>query len=80
VGQCRQALASACQKTGIDRLTHHSLRHFFATICIESGVDIPTISRWLGHGDGGVLAMQTYGHLRTEHSFAAAAKVRLSVA
>lgn len=80
VGQCRQALASACQKVGIDRLTHHSLRHFFATICIESGVDIPTISRWLGHSDGGVLAMQTYGHLRTEHSFAAAAKVRLSVA
>jgi len=79
VGQCRQAMETACKKVGIERMTHHSLRHFFATICIEAGVDIPTISRWLGHSDGGVLAMRTYGHLRTEHSFAAAAKVKMPV-
>lgn len=78
IRDCREALASACKKVGIERLNHHSLRHFFATICIEAGVDIPTVSRWLGHGDGGVLAMSTYGHLRREHSFAAAAKVTLS--
>ena len=40
---------------------------FIATVCIESGVDIPTVSRWLGHKDGGALAMRTYGHLRREH-------------
>jgi integrase len=51
------------------------LRHLFATRCIESGVDIPTVSRWLGHKDGGALAMKTYGHLRDEHSQAMAAKV-----
>ncbi len=77
VRDCRDALAGACRRVGVERLTHHSLRHFFATICIESGVDIPTVSRWLGHADGGVLAMTTYGHLRREHSFAAAAKVML---
>jgi len=38
-------------------------------------VDIPTVSRWLGHKDGGVLAMKTYGHLRREHSVAQAQKV-----
>ncbi|MES2706748.1 MAG: tyrosine-type recombinase/integrase [Verrucomicrobiota bacterium] len=43
------------------RITHHDLRHFFATVCIESGVDIPTVSRWLGHRDGRALAMRTYG-------------------
>ncbi len=75
IRQCAQALTTACQKAGVQRLTHHSLRHYFATICIESGVDIPTISRWLGHVDGGVLAMQTYGHLRIEHSVASAKKV-----
>ena len=37
---------------------------------IESGVDIPTIRRGLGHKDGGALAMKVYGHLREEHSFA----------
>lgn len=57
------------------RFTHHDFRHFFATTCIESGVDIPTISRWLGHKDGGALAMRVYGHLRQEHSAAAAQKV-----
>ena len=29
---------------GIARITHHDLRHMFATRCIESGVDIPTLS------------------------------------
>jgi integrase len=37
------------------------LRHLFATRCIETGVDIPTVSRWLGHKDGGGLAMKVYG-------------------
>jgi integrase len=76
ITQCRQALETACSKVGVARLTHHSMRHLFATICIESGVDIPTVSRWLGHGDGGVLAMKTYGHLRQEHSLAQALKVK----
>jgi len=39
-------------------------------------VDIPTVSRWLGHKDGGALAMSTYGHLRREHSKAMAEKVK----
>ena len=66
---------SAAKKIGMTRITHHDLRHFFATVSIESGVDIPTVSRWLGHKDGGALAMRTYGHLRREHSVAQAQKV-----
>jgi integrase len=68
VGECQKALDRACKKVGTARITHHDLRHLFATRCIESGVDIPTVSRWLGHKDGGALAMKTYGHLRREHS------------
>jgi len=75
IKQCREALESACKRAGVARWTHHTLRHLFATRCIEAGVDIPTVSRWLGHADGGTLAMQTYGHLRQEHSLAQAAKV-----
>ena len=75
VGECQKALDRACQKVGTDRITHHDLRHLFATRCIESGVDIPTVSRWLGHKDGGALAMKTYGHLRREHSIAQAQRV-----
>ena len=77
VEDINRALASASKRLGIPKLTHYSLRHLFATICIESGVDIPTVSRWLGHADGGALAMRIYGHLRDEPSQAAAAKVRV---
>jgi integrase len=72
VSECEKALTSACKKAGAHRMTRHDLRHLFATRCIESGVDIPTVSRWLGHRDGGALAMKTYGHLRQEHSQAMA--------
>jgi integrase len=75
VRECQKAIDSACKKLGLSRITHHDLRHLFATRCIESGVDIPTVSRWLGHKDGGALAMRTYGHLRDQHSAAMAQKV-----
>jgi integrase len=75
VGECQKAIDRACKKVGAQRITHHDLRHLFATRCIESGVDIPTVSRWLGHKDGGALAMKTYGHLRREHSIAQAQRV-----
>jgi integrase len=75
IGRCHEALARACKEIGITRLTHHDLRHLFATRCIESGVDVPTVARWLGHKDGGSLALRTYGHLRNEHSQRMAQKV-----
>ena len=78
VRECQKAIDSACKKLGIIRFTHHDLRHLFATRCIESGVDIPTVSRWLGHKDGGALAMKTYGHLRDQHSTTMAQKVLFS--
>ena len=76
VGDISASMKKASTELGIEKLTHHDLRHLFATICIESGVDIPTVSRWLGHKDGGALAMRTYGHLRREHSLAQAQKVK----
>jgi integrase len=75
VNEAQKAIDRAVKRCGIGRITHHDLRHLFATTCIEAGVDIPTVSRWLGHRDGGALAMRTYGHLRNEHSAAQAQKV-----
>jgi len=75
VAECEEALTSACAKAEAHRITHHDLRHLFATRCIESGIDIPTVSKWLGHKDGGALAMKVYGHLRDEHFDRMAAKV-----
>jgi integrase len=75
VNECQKAMDRAAKAVGMARITHHDLRHLFATRCIESGVDIPTVSRWLGHKDGGALAMRTYGHLRDEHSAQMAQRV-----
>ncbi|HWW00475.1 MAG TPA: site-specific integrase [Candidatus Acidoferrum sp.] len=75
LGECEKSLTRACKVVGVSRITHHDMRHLFASRCIASGVDIPTISRWLGHSDGGALAMRVYGHLQREHSQKMAAKV-----
>ena len=75
ISSARKCLQTACKKLQLPQFTHHDFRHFFATTCIESGVDIPTVSRWLGHKDGGALAMKRYGHLRQEHSLAMIKKV-----
>lgn len=80
VFECQNSMTNAAAKIGMKRITHHDLRHLFATICIESGVDIPTVSRWLGHKDGGALCMKTYGHLRDEHSLSQAQRVSFGVA
>jgi site-specific recombinase XerD len=56
------------------------VRHLFATTCIESGVDIPTVSRGLGHKDGGALAMKVYGHLGDQHSSNMAQRVWFDIA
>ena len=78
VFECLKSIDRATKLLGIKRITHHDLRHLFATRCIESGVDVPTVSRWLGHKDGGALAMKVYGHLRDQHSVAMAQKVSFS--
>jgi len=75
VREAQKAINAACEKISVARITHHDLRHLFATVCIESGVDLPTVSRWPNHKDGGALAMKTYGHLRREHSIAQARHV-----
>jgi integrase len=69
VQSIRKPLETACRHIGITpAISHHDLRHWFVTRCLERGVDIPTVAEWVGHADGGVLLLQTYSHLRDEHS------------
>jgi integrase len=71
----RIALANACKRLEVPHLRLHDLRHFFATFAIQSGVDIPTVAKWLGHKDGGALLMRTYSHVRDDHSKESAKKL-----
>jgi integrase len=75
IAECPKTLAHACTALNLPHLTHHDLRHWFATSAISKGVDVPTVARWLGHKDGGALLMRTYSHLLQEHSTAMAAKL-----
>jgi integrase len=73
----KTSLARACRVTGTPHLSHHDFRHLFATRCIESGVDLPTAARWLGHQDGGALLGKVYFHLADEHSRTMATRVKI---
>ena len=68
-------IARACERLGLPRFGHHTMRHFFCSNAIEAGCDFKVIAGWLGHKDGGVLVAMTYGHLRSEHSAAMAKRV-----
>ncbi len=64
----QSVLTSACTAIEIGHLSHHDLRHLFATRCIEAGKDFVTIASWMGHKDNGRTIMMIYGHLRRHHS------------
>jgi hypothetical protein len=73
--EAKKAITSACQTAKLPHFHHHSLRHFFCSNAIETGIDFKTIAGWLGHKDGGLLVAKTYGHLRDEHSAAMAKRM-----
>lgn len=73
----RNGLARACDASGVRRLSHHDFRHLFATRAIESGVDVPTVARWLGHRDGGALLSKRYFHLLDAHSRSMGQRVKI---
>src|SRR5262245_42728631 len=68
INESRKALANACKRLGFPQFTHRSLRRMFITRAIEKGVDVKVIAEWQGHQDGGKLILQTYSHVRPEHS------------
>ena len=68
INQARKALTNACKRLEISPYTQRSLRRMFITRAIERGVDVKVIAEWQGHRDGGKLILQTYSHVRPEHS------------
>jgi integrase len=49
-------------RIGLPHISLHSLRHTHASELIQSGVDILTISRRLGHSSAAI-TLGVYGHL-----------------
>jgi integrase len=68
IADAKHALTNACRRLRLPRFNQRSLRRMFITRAIERGVDVKVIAQWQGHRDGGKLILDTYSHVRPEHS------------
>lgn len=71
----RESLLVARQTAKLPRFGFHDLRRFFASRAVMSGLDFLTVSRWLGHKDGGILLGKSYAHLANDHRKAQAERI-----
>ena len=54
------------EAAGLPRVAFHDIRHGAASMLLEAGADIATVSRILGHSNIAITA-DTYGHLTQRH-------------
>lgn len=52
------------KRAGLPQVRFHDLRHTFATLALQNGVDIKTVSGMLGHFSAG-FTLDTYAHVTT---------------
>ena len=57
---------------GLPHIRFHDLRHTFATLALQNGVDVKTVSSMLGHYDAG-FTLRTYTHATRQKQDEAAA-------
>ncbi len=62
------------QESGIENVRFHDLRHTFATIALQNGVDVKTLSHMLGHFSSG-FTLDTYTHVTAKMQQEAAEKM-----
>lgn len=59
-----------------DKITVHSLRHTFATNCVENGVDMVVLQHWLGHASI-TMTMDRYTHISEDYKKQQIEKVKV---
>ena len=55
-------LAEICRRAGVEQITPHQLRHYFATHTLSNGADVKAVSEMLGHSDVGI-TLEIYHHV-----------------
>ena len=58
-------------RAGLPKVRFHDLRHTFATMALQNGVDVKTVSSMLGHYSAG-FTLDTYAHVTTDAQLKAA--------
>ena len=54
-------LQRVLKRAGLPRIRFHDLHHTFATMALQNGVDVKTVSSMLGHYSAG-FTLNTYTH------------------
>lgn len=66
------------EKAGCKRIRFHDLRHTYATISLESGMDVKTLSSMLGHMSADT-TLDIYSHMTQEMQSIAANKIEIGI-
>ena len=67
-------LRRVLKRAGLPYVRFHDLRHTFATLALQNGVDVKTVSSILGHFSAG-FTLDTYAHVTTTAQREAAKKM-----
>ena len=73
-GVARKRLQIILQRAGCKRIRFHDLRHTFATLALENGMDVKTLSAMLGHVSAAT-TLDIYTHITEDMQAEAAAKI-----
>ena len=71
-------LQRVLKRAGLPRIRFHDLRHTFATLALENGMDVKTLSAMLGHVSA-VTTLDIYTHITGDMQRAAAASIDRSI-
>ena len=64
-------LQRVLKRAGLPRIRFHDLRHTFATLALQNGVNVKTVSGMLGHFSVG-FTLDAYAHVTTNAQIQAA--------
>ena len=73
-GAVRRRLQIILERAGCKRIRFHDLRHTFATLSLESGMDVKTLSAMLGHVSAAT-TLDIYTHITDDMRLTAAANI-----
>ena len=73
-GVVRKRLQIILQRAGCKKIRFHDLRHTFATLALENGMDVKTLSAMLGHVSAAT-TLDIYTHITGDMQADAAAKI-----